>query len=161
MIRKIMPLIVSILLLSGCSTYKFHRGQAPYNKGYIVSRDNYTILEYTIGKNNSVPNLQLARERFKERKGTVEHYYKRMGYIEDKIKMTFWDPPVLFLKFLGGIFRLPSIVISDYKYEHNPEYRKKFIKMQEDKEAKEEARIQELKQELNSYLEQELAKEKT
>lgn len=158
--RKMVSLVVLALLLSGCATYKFQRGQAPYDKGYVVSRDNYTILEYTIGKDNSVPDLQLARERFKKRKGIVEHYYKRMGYIEDKLKVTFLDPPVLFLKFIGGIFRLPSIAISDYKYEHNPQYREKFIKMQQDREAKEEARIQELKQELNSCIEKQLAKEK-
>jgi len=157
--KKMIFLVILAVFLSGCATYKFQRGKEPYDKGYVVSRDNYAIPEYTIGKDNSVPNLELARERFEKRKQIVEHYYKKMGYIEDKLKMTFWDPPILFLKFIGGVFRLPSIAISDYKYEHNPRYREKIIKMQQEKDAAEEARIQKLKEELNSYIQKELAQE--
>ncbi len=113
MMKKIMFLAVLAIFLSGCSTYKFQRGNAPYDKGYVVSRDNKTILEYTVGKDNGVPNLKLARERFKERKDKVEYYYKKMGYIESRLKMTFWDPMVLIVKLVGGIFRLPAIAISD------------------------------------------------
>lgn len=159
MIKKTILLVLSVVFLSGCATYKFQRGKEPYNKGYVASRDNRTILEYTIGKDNTVPNLELARERFKKRKDTVEHYYVKMGYIESNLKTTFWDPPVLFLKFVGGIFRLPSIAISDYKYEHNQKYREKIIKMQQKQDALEEARIQKLKQELNSYIQKELSQE--
>lgn len=159
--KKMIFLLVVTVFLSGCATYKFQRGKAPYDKGYVVSRDNKIIPEYTIGENNSVPNLGLARERFKKRKETVEYYYSKMGYIDTLLKSTFWDPVVLFFKFIGGIFRLPSIAISDYKYEHNPEYREKIIRIQEEREAKEEARIQSLKKELNSYIQGELAKENT
>jgi len=159
--KKTIFLVVLAVFLSGCATYKFHHGKEPYDKGYVVSRDDYTIPEYTIGKDNSVPNLELARERFKKRKNIVEHYYKKMGYIEDNLKMTFWNPPVLFLKFIGGVFRLPSIAISDYKYEHNPQYREKIIKMQQEKDAAEEARIQKLKEELSIYIQEELATEKS
>jgi len=159
--KRIVFLVVLAVFLSGCATYKFHHGKAPYDKGYVVLRDDYTILEYTIGKDKTVPNLELARERFKKRKNMVEHYYKKMGYIENNLKMTFWDPPVLFLKFIGGVFRLPSIAIADYKYEHNPQYREKIIKMQQEQDASEEARIQKLKDTLNIYIEKELAKEKS
>lgn len=159
--KKIVFLVVLAVFLSGCATYKFQRGKEPYNKGYVVSRDDYLILEYTIGKDNSVPNLELAKERFKKRRKTVEYYYERMGYIENKLKGTFWQPIVLFTKFIGGIFRLPFIAVSDYKYEHDPQYREKIIKMQEEQEALEEAHIQNLKQELNSYIQGELAKENT
>jgi len=159
--RKMILLVLLVVFLSGCATYKFQRGKEPYNKGYVVSRDDYIIPEYTTGKDNSVPNLEIAKERFKKRRQTVEHYYKKMGYIENKLKSTFWDPPVLFLKFIGGIFRLPSIAISDYKYEHNPQYREKIIKMQQEQDALEEARIQNLKKELNSYIQKDLAKEDT
>ncbi len=157
--KKAIFLVVLAVFLSGCATYKFHHGKEPYGKGYVVSRDDYTIVEYTIGKDNSVPNLELARERFKKRKNTIEHYYKKMGYIVNNLKSTFWDPPALFLKFIGGVFRLPSIAISDYKYEHNPQYREKIIKMQQGKDAAEEARIQKLKLQLNSYIQKELAQE--
>lgn len=157
--EKTIFLVVLVLFLSGCATYKFQHGKAPYDKGYVVSRDDKIIPEYTIGKDNSVPNLELARERFKKRKDTVERCYTKMGYIENSLKRTFWDPPALFLKFIGGVFRLPSIAISDYKYEHNPQYREKIIKMQQEKDAKEEARIKKLKDELNSYIQKGLAQE--
>jgi len=159
--RKMISLVLLVVFLPGCATYKFQHGKEPYNKGYVVSRDNYIIPEYTIGKDNSVPNLGIAKERFKKRKQTVEYYYKNMGYIENKLKATFWDPPVLFLKFIGGIFRLPSVAISDYKYEHDPQYREKIIKMQEEQDVLEEARIQKLKDTLNIYIQKELTKEDT
>lgn len=159
--RKTMLLVLLVVFLSGCATYKFQRGREAYNKGYVVSRDDYIIPEYTIGKDNSVPNLEIAKERFKKRKDAVEYYYKKMGYIENNFKSAFWDPPILFLKFIGGVFRLPAIAISDYKYEHNPQYREKIIKMQQEQDALEEARIQNLKQELNSYIQKDLAKEDT
>ncbi len=159
--KKIILLVLLVVFLSGCATYKFQRGKEPYNKGYVVSRDDYIIPEYTIGKDNSVPSIELAKERFKKRRQTVEYYYEKMGYIENKLKTTFWDPPVLFLKFIGGVFRLPSIAISDYKYEHNPQYREKIIKIQQEQDALEEARIQKLKDTLNSYIQKELAKEKS
>ncbi len=149
-----------ILNFMGCATYKFQRGKEPYNKGYVVSRDDYIIPEYTIGKDNAVPSLELAKERFKERRRTVGYYYEKMGYIENNLKRIFWTPIVLFTKFIGGIFRLPSIAIADYKYEHDPQYREKVRKVQQEQDALEEARIQNLKKELNSYIEKELTKEK-
>ncbi|MDD4894200.1 MAG: hypothetical protein PHW54_02675 [Candidatus Omnitrophica bacterium] len=157
--RKFLCLVVLAVFLSGCIPYTFQRGEPPYNKGYVVLRGNRAIVEYTIGKDNSVPRLKLARERFKRRKDTVEHYYKKMGYIEDPLKMTFVDPLVTMIKLIGGIFYLPAMAVSDYKYEHNPEYRKKIIKMQNEEDAREAARIQKLKEELNSYIEKELARE--
>ena len=67
--RKMILLVLLVVFLSGgCATYKFQRGKTPYDKGYVVSRDDKIIPEYTIGENNSVPNLELARERFKKRK---------------------------------------------------------------------------------------------
>jgi hypothetical protein len=159
--KKTILLVLLVIFLSGCATYKFQHGREPYNKGYVVSRDDYIIPEYTIGKDNSVPSIELAKERFKKRRQMVEYYYEKMGYIENKLKTTFWEPTVLFLKFIGGVFRLPSIAISDYKYEHNPQYREKIIKMQQEQDALEEARIQNLKKELNSYIQKDLAKENT
>jgi len=158
--KKLTYLIIIVFLLSGCATYEFHRGKAPYDKGYIVTRDDKTILEYTIGKDNSVPNLKLARERFKKRRSTVEFYYKKMGYIDNRLVETFWEPVVLMVKLVGGIFRLPFIAISDYKYEHNPQYREKIRKILDERDAKEEARIKKFKEELNFYIQEELAKER-
>ena len=158
--KKIIFLFSLTLVLSGCATYKFNRGQTPPDKGYVVSRDDYAILEYTLGKDNTVPdNVKLAKERFKRRRNMVEHYYKKMGYIENHFKMVFWDPPILFLKFITGIFRLPCYAISDYKYEHNAKYRERIKKREEEKEAQEEARIKKLKETLNTYIQKDLAAE--
>lgn len=161
MMKKIILLIVSAVFLSGCATYKFQRGRAPYEKGYVVSRDDRIIVEYTVGKDNSVPNLEVARQRFRERRNMVEHYYARMGYIKSGLKSAFWDPIVLFLKFIGGIFRLPAIAISDYKYEHDPQYREQVIKKQEEEEALEAARVKKLKDEMDSYIQKEIALEES
>lgn len=154
-------LFLSVTFLSGCAIYKFQRASEPYNKGYVVSRDDYVIPEYTVGKDNTAAdNLELAKDRFGKRKNIVEHYYKKMGYVQNRFKMTFVDPCILFLKMIGGVFRLPFIAVSDYKYERNPAYREKIIKMEEKQDAKEEARIQRLKEKLNIYIEKELTKEK-
>jgi hypothetical protein len=158
--KKIIVLFFLAVFLSGCASYRFQRAKEPYdNKGYVALRDDYLIPEYTIGKNNSVPDLQLAKERFKKRKNTVEHYYKKMGYIENHFKMAFWDPCIFFLKIIGGVFRLPSVAIADYRYEHDPEYKEKIRKIEDERDAKEEAHIQKLKEELNIYIQQELTKE--
>lgn len=158
--KKIAMLIVLAVFLSGCATYKFQRSREPSSKGYLVLRDDYAIPEYTIGKDDALPdNLQLAKGRFSKRKGTVEHYYKKMGYIENRFKMAFVDPATLFLKMIGGVFRLPFIAISDYKYEHKPAYREKIKKIEQEKDAKEEFRIQKLKERLNIYIQNDLGRE--
>lgn len=157
--KKIAVLVLSAIFLSGCASYKFQRGTEPYSKGYVVSRDGYAIPEYTVGKEASVPDLSLAKERFKHRKSMVEHYYKRMGYIENRFKANFYDPITFLAKVVLGVFRLPSIAISDYRAEHNPEYREKIRKIEYAKEAEEEARINKLKEELNIYIQKELTRE--
>lgn len=157
--RKILILIIAILVLSGCAVYKFHRGREPYHKGYVVSRDDYTILEYTVGRDNSVPNRAEAKERFKRRRKVVERYYKKMGYVENHFKMVFFNPVIIFVKIVGGVFRLPFIAVSDYKYRHNPEYREKIKKIEAEKDAREEAKIKKLKDELNTYIQSDLSRE--
>lgn len=148
-----------IFNLMGCATYKFHHGQAPYNKGYVVSRDDYNILEYTLGKDNTVPKLPVAKERLKRRRDRVEDYYKRMGYIENHFRMVFWGPCIYFCKLAGGVFRLPFIAISDYRANRNPKYKEKLRKIEEEKEAREEARIAKLKERLNLYIQKDLTSE--
>lgn len=158
--RKITILFLLIILLSGCATYKFQLGKKPYDKGYIASRDDYTILEYTIGKDKSVPeNLELAKERFKRRRKIVEHYYKKMGYIENHFKMTFWNPFIYTFKTTKGLFRLPFVAISEYKYERNPRYREKIRKIEAEQDAREEAHLQKLRERLNAYIQRDMASE--
>lgn len=154
-------LFLLVVFVSGCATYKFQRAEGPFNKGYVVLRDDYKIPEYTLGKDNIIPdNLELAKERFRKRRNIVEHYYKKMGYIENRFKMIFVDPCILFVKMIGGAFRLPFIAVSDYKYEHNPAYREKTLKMEQERESREEKHIQKLQDKLNIYIQQELNREK-
>jgi hypothetical protein len=123
-------------------------------------RDGYTILEYTVGKDNSVPEeLSLAKQRFKRRRHTVERYYKKMGYIENRFKEAFWDPGVYFCKFVTGVFRIPAVALADYRYRHNPKYREKVIKRQEQEDLKEETVIKKLREGLTAYLQKDLEQE--
>lgn len=157
--RRYLLFFIIILLTSGCATYKFQRGKAPYNKGYVVLRDNCTILEYTVGKDNTVPALELAKERFKRRKRIVEHYYRKMGSIENRFKEETWDRIVMSLKLIGSVFTIPGRIISAYKYKNNPEYREKIEKIEAERNAQEEARIKKLKEELYTYIQQDISKE--
>lgn len=158
--RKLFSLFLLLIFLSGCATYKFQLGKKPYDKGYVTSRDDYTILEYSIGRDNSLPaDLGLAKERFKRRRKIVEHYYKKMGYIENHFKMTFWNPCIYTFKTMKGLFRLPFLAISDYRYEHNLKYKERIIEIEDEKEAREEAYIQGWKDKLNRYIQQDIVSE--
>jgi len=151
--------MVASLLLSGCATYKFQKGAAPYDKGYVASYDGKPIPEYTLGQNNSVPELALAKERFNRRRSKVEYYYKKMGQIESRFKELFWDPPAMCLDFICGIFRWPFVAVADYKYNRNPQYKEKIDRMDEQKDELEKARINDLKVKLRAYIDEDLAKE--
>ncbi len=153
-------LFIIVLLTSGCATYKFQHGKAPYDKGYVVSREDFTILEYTIGKDKAVPDIKLAKERFRRRKGIVEDYYKKMGRIENRFKEETYDRITVSLKLVGSVFAMPGRIISAYKYENNPEYKEKIQKLEAENYAREEARINKLKEKLHTYIQQDLSKEK-
>lgn len=159
--KKIAGIFLIAVFLSGCATYKFQHGQPPYDLGYVAARDSYVIPEYTLGKDNSVPEeLGLARQRFNARHRRVEDYYKKMGVIENRFKMAAWDPAVMFVKLIGGVFRLPFIAVSDYKYDHNPAYKERVRKLEEEKDLKEEARIARFREQLTFYIQQALDSEK-
>ncbi|MDD5560923.1 MAG: PKD domain-containing protein [Candidatus Omnitrophica bacterium] len=157
--RRAGLLLVLLLLLSGCATYKFQKGPAPYDKGYVVSYDGKLIPEYTLGQNDSVPDLALAKERFKRRRAKVEYYYKRMGQIEARFKELFWDPPAMMVDFLGGLLRWPFVAVSDYKYNHNPKYKEKVDRLDEQAEESEKAKIDILKIKLKAYIDKDLVGE--
>jgi len=158
-VRKTGLLLVLMLLLSGCATYKFQKGPAPYDKGYVGFYDDKLIPEYTLGKDNSVPDLVLAKERFNRRHVTVERYYKRMGQIETRFKAFLWDPPVMLVDFLGGLLRWPFIAVADYKYNHNHQYKEKVDRLDEQTDELEKARVNDLKAGLKVYIDSDLAKE--
>ena len=158
--KKIFVLLLLMVFLTGCATYKFQMGQEPYENGYVAIRDYRTIPEYTIGKDNIVPdNLDLAKERFKRRKRMVEHYYKKMEIIESKFVSSFWGPIVLIGKTISGVFRLPFIAYQDYKYNRDPEYKKRVQRQDEQDWALDKAHMDRLKSELELYIQEDLAKE--
>lgn len=157
--RRIWLVLVFSLLLSGCATYKFQKGAAPYDKGYVASYDGKVLPEYTLGRDNSVPEMDLAKERFKRRRAKVEYYYKKMGQIEARFKELFWDPPAMCVDFIFGIFRWPFVAVADYKYNRNPEYKQKVDRLDEQNEELEKAKVKALKTKLKAYIDEDLAKE--
>jgi hypothetical protein len=158
-LRKILVFLLLSFILSGCTTYKFQKPADSSMQGYLVSYDGKPILEYTVGQEKSLPDLALAKERFKRRKSRVEYYYKQMGYIETRLKGFFWEPPVMIVDFLGSVLRWPFIALADYKYNRNPAYKAKVDRLDEEKEALEKSRIISLKEELNAYIAKDLTKE--
>jgi PKD domain len=146
-------------ILSGCTTYKFQKATSG-NQGYLACYDGYPIPEYTLGKEKSLPpDLTLAKERFKRRRSTVECYYKQMDQIESRLKAFLWEPPVMIAGFIGGVLRWPFIAVADYKYHHNLKYKAKIDKRDEEKEALETARVNNLRKELDAYIAADLTKE--
>jgi len=158
-LRKILILLFFAFILSGCATYKFQKSASSGSQGYLACYNGEPILEYTVGKEKSLPDLTLAKKRFKRRRPTVEHYYKQMGQIEPRLKELFWEPPAMLADFLGGILRWPFIAAADYKYNHNPKYKERMDRLDEEKETFEKARINSLKEKLAAYIAEDLAKE--
>lgn len=159
MLRKTIFLVFLSVFLCGCAGYKFQKGQPPYNKGYVASREGYTIVEYTLGKDDTVAEkVSLAKERFKRRRRTVEHYYKRMGAIENRFKEALVDYPVMILKLALGVFKMPGIAIHDYRYEHSLKYKERMDRLEDEKDAREQERINRLKGALNEYIRRDLEK---
>jgi len=154
-------IIPALFFLSGCATYSLQKGEkAPYNQGFIVTRYDRLLPEYTLGKDNAVPaDEQTARERFRRRRVEVETYYKKMGYIENRFKQNFIDPPIFMLKAVLGIFWLPSIALNDYKYNHDPQYKESVDKQEDAAYKTEKQRIQAIKDQLNAYIQEDLKKE--
>ncbi len=157
--KKILVLFFLGFILSGCATYKFQKPATSGAKGYLVCYDGKPILEYTVGKEKSLPDLTLAKERFKRRRSTVEYYYKQMDLIESRLKTYFWDTPTMLVDLLGGIFRWPFTAVADYKYNRNPKYKEKVDKLDEQKEELEKARVNSLKEKLAAYITEDLNKE--
>lgn len=159
--RKILVLLFVTFILSGCATYKFQKPNATGDgsQGYLASYNGDPILEYTVGKDKSLPDLTLAKERFKRRRSTVEYYYKKMDLIEPRLKEVFWDPPAMLVDFLWGVLRWPFIAVADYKYNRNAEYRERIDKLDEQKEELEKSRIAGLREKLAAYIAEDLAKE--
>jgi len=159
-VRKILVLLFFAFVLSGCATYKFQKSGPSASQGYVATYDGKPVLEYTVGQGKSLPpDLTLAKERFKRRRAKVEYYYKNMGQIRSWMMEFFWDPPVMLVDFMWGVVRWPFIAYSDYKYNRNTAYKEKVDKLDEQKDALEKARVASLKEKLNAYINEDIAKE--
>lgn len=156
--RKTLALLILTFILSGCATYKFQKPDA-VAQGYLAYYNDEPILEYTVGKEKSLPDLALAKERFSRRKSKVEYYYKEMDQMESRLKECFWDPPAMILDFFWGVLRWPFVAVADYKYNRNPEYKARVDRLDEEKEALETARLDSLRKDLDAYIVEDLVKE--
>ncbi len=157
--RKFLFLLFLTFVLSGCATYKFQKSAASGTQGYLACYDGKPISEYTVGKEKIFPDLTLAKERFKRRRSRVEYYYKQMDQLESRLGSFFWEPPAMMAGLLGGVFRWPFIAAADYRYNHNPKYKSRVDKLDEEKEILEAARVGRLRGELDAYIAEDLSKE--
>jgi len=158
-LRKIPILLFFAFILSGCAAYKFQQSASSGTQGYLVTYDGNPVLEYTVGKEKTLPELALARERFKRRRPAVEYYCKQSGQIESRFKEFLWDVPAMCVDFLSGVLRWPFIAVSDYRYNHNPKYKARMDRLDQEREAFEKVRINSLKEKLAAYIAEDLAKE--
>ncbi len=150
-------LVLSVMLLSGCATYKFDKGKGANSDGFVVSRDQYTLLEYTAGPDNkAAPTLTLAKERFGRRRFQVEHYYKQMGYIRNRFLQIFWDNPAMLGRSIVGFFQMPFKWREDVRYQRDAQYREQVRAREAIEEKKENDRLTELKILLAQYVRQDL-----
>lgn len=157
--KRFYVILVSAVLLSGCATYKIQQSKPVNDSGFVVSRYDKVIPEYTLGINNSLPDKKIAEERFKRRRSEVEYYYKQMGFIDNRFKQTFVEPPLTLIQFVIGIFRMPLIAVSDYKYNHNPQYKDRIDKLEDEKYNAERVHVKEFKDKLSEYIKEDLVKE--
>ena len=158
--KKFLVLIILGVILSGCATYKFKKSTVSGSAGgYLACYDGKPVLEYTVGKDKSLPDLTLAKERFKRRRSTVEYYYTKMDQMESRLKEYFWDTPGMLLELVGNIFRWPFIAVADYKYNRDPKYKERADRLDQEKDELEKARVNSLKEKLTAYIVEDLNKE--
>lgn len=151
--------VLLVFLICGCQhsgkVYNFV-DSSKYGEGYVVNRKGVIIPEYTIGKDFQPPeDLELAKERFRRRRGMVEKYYRQMGVIVDSGFEMF--------KTMAGVAAAPVVLpfkIVDYKrYREDPEYRKEVDEAEEKALQEEMERNEKLKEELAQWVAQDLEKE--
>ncbi len=157
--KKTLTFLFLVCIVSGCATYKFQKPDASAEQGYLAYYDGKPIAEYTVGENKSLPDLALAKKRFKRRRFSVERHYKQTGEIQSRLRSYLWDPPAMVIGFIGGVLRWPLIAAADYKYHRSPAYKARVDKLEEEKENRETARLNALRQKLDSYIAEDLTQE--
>ena len=156
--KKLSVVFLFVIFLSGCATYKVQQVSSAQPGGFVVSRHNKIIPEYTIGVNNTYPDQVLAKERFKRRRVRVESYYKQMGFMDSRFKQFFVEPPTVLFQFVPG-FPYTFIAFSDYKYNNDPKYKEKIDKLEDEEYNAEREKINRLKDELKEYIKEDLNSE--
>lgn len=158
--KQILFMLMVVILFSGCASYKFNKGQSPYENGLVVSRNGYAIAEYTLGRDDTVaPDMTLAKERFSRRRDYIEHYYKKMGYIESRFKQFISDPLTFFSDFFVGIFKLPFMAVNDARYERDEQYQRRLDDFERMIDEKESNNIKQIREEMSEYIQNDLNKE--
>lgn len=155
--KRISFLLLAVVFLAGCTTYKFQQGDKAYKTGYVVLRNGFAIPEYTVGKDNLAPeDINLANERFKRRKAKVEYYYKETGDIKNSVIACLEYPATMFQLAFGQLW-MPVRIVSEYRYNHNPKYRDKVDKKEAESDSFQQAAIDKIKGKLKDYIGKDLA----
>lgn len=152
-------LLCCALFLSGCAVHQFQKSQRL--GGYGVARFGYVIPEYTIDLDNKAPqDLELARQRYRRRKDRVERAYIKMGQIEDYLTRYISHYPKIMWSVFANTLKMPFHIVSEYRYQHDEKYRAHIDELDARRDAKEDARIKQIKDELHEFIRQDLEKEK-
>lgn len=163
---RMRKIVVSLLLifsgnaiLSGCAVHRLEKSKEL--DGYAVARFGYVIPEYTVDLNNKAPeDFSLALDRYKRRKDTVEIYYLKMNQIESYFRRYVGHFPMIIWSVFANFWKMPFHIVSEYRYEHDEQYRKMIDDLDNGQKVKEDQRIAKLKNELNEFIKQDLEKEK-
>ena len=129
--------------------------------GQTVARFGYIIPEYTTDLQNKAPqDLALAKSRFSRRHDMVEIYYIRMGQIESYGRRYLTHFPRMMWSIFANTIKLPAHIISEYRYDTNERYRNKIDSLDAEAKAREDAKTNQIKEQLKEFIRQDLEKEK-
>ena len=157
--NKTIALIVC-LVFGGCTVHRFQKSEK-YG-GQTVARFGYIIPEYTVDLENKAPqDLALARSRFTRRHDMVEIYYIRMGQIESYGRRYLTHFPRMMWSILANTIKLPAHIISEYRYDTNERYRNKIDALDAEAKAREDAKTNQIKEQLKEFIRQDLEKEQS
>lgn len=152
-------LLIICLAFSGCAVHRFQKSEK-YG-GQVAARFGYVIPEYTVDLENKAPqDLTLAKSRFIRRNDTVETYYIRMGQIESYGRRYLTHFPRIIWSIFANFIKLPFHVISEYRYDTNEHYRNKIDSLDALQKAKEDAKTNQIREQLKEFIRQDLEKEK-
>ena len=146
------------VFLNGCAVHRFEKSSKL--GGYVVARFGYVIPEYTVDLENKAPqDFGAAKRRLERRNDTVETYYLRMGQIESYFRRYIWHFPSIMWRGFANTLTMPFHIVSEYRYDNNPAYRERIDKLDAQQKAREDARLDKLREELKDFIRRDLEKE--